>query len=94
MPLIRYSCPGNKGNTRGHEQHAGAEGGANLLSADFADIHNRGYGRHAVLSGMGDNAVVTNWVDPRTRVGSGCSSPLPPEPLILKLPSKLMKQPA
>ncbi len=39
-----------------------------LLSADFADIHNRGYGRHAVLNGTGDNAVVTNWIDPRTRL--------------------------
>jgi alpha-L-fucosidase len=39
-----------------------------LLSADFADIHNRGYGRHALLSGTGDRSVVTNWVDPRTRL--------------------------
>ncbi len=39
-----------------------------LLSADFADIHNRGYGRHAALSGTGDKSVVTNWVDPRTRL--------------------------
>ena len=39
-----------------------------LLTADFADIHNRGYGRHAVLRGTGDKAVITNWVDPRTRL--------------------------
>jgi hypothetical protein len=39
-----------------------------VLWAAFADIHNRGYGRHAVLSGTGDDAVITNWVDPRTRL--------------------------
>jgi alpha-L-fucosidase len=39
-----------------------------LLRADFADIHNRGYGRHAVLNGTGDGAVITNWIDPRTRL--------------------------
>jgi len=39
-----------------------------LLRADFADIHNRGYGRHDVLSGTGDKSVITNWVDPRTRL--------------------------
>ncbi|MCK4855417.1 MAG: hypothetical protein KAT31_14160, partial [Bacteroidales bacterium] len=39
-----------------------------LLTADFADIHNRGYGRHAILSGTGDKSVITNWVDSRTRL--------------------------
>jgi hypothetical protein len=39
-----------------------------LLTADFADIHNRGYGRHAILSGTGDKSVITNWIDPRTRL--------------------------
>jgi alpha-L-fucosidase len=39
-----------------------------LLTADFADIHNRGYGRHALLGGTGERAVVTNWIDPRSRL--------------------------
>jgi alpha-L-fucosidase len=39
-----------------------------LLSADFANIHNRGYGTHAILSGTGDKSVITNWIDPRTRL--------------------------
>lgn len=39
-----------------------------LLPANFADIHNPGYGSHAVLSGTGDEAVVKNWVDNRTRL--------------------------
>ena len=35
------------------------------LPADFADIHNPGYGTHIVLMGAGEDAVITNWVDPR-----------------------------
>jgi hypothetical protein len=44
------------------------EDGRILLTADFADIHNRGYGRHAILSGTGDKSVIANWIDPRTRL--------------------------
>jgi len=36
------------------------------LPADFADIHNPGYGTHAVVEGSGKNALITNWVDHRT----------------------------
>ena len=39
-----------------------------VLPADFADIHNPGYGTHAVLKGSGSNATITNWVDPRVRL--------------------------
>ena len=38
------------------------------LTADFADIHNPGYGTHAKLSGLGENSVITNWVDSRARL--------------------------
>ncbi len=39
-----------------------------LLPADFADIHNPGYGTHAVLEGTGEKSVIKNWVDSRVRV--------------------------
>jgi alpha-L-fucosidase len=44
------------------------EEGQIVLPADFADIHNRGYGTHAVLEGSGAEARITNWVDPRARL--------------------------
>ena len=36
-----------------------------LLPADFADIHNPGYGTHAKFEGSGEKSVITNWIDPR-----------------------------
>ncbi len=39
-----------------------------VLAADFADIHNPGYGTHAILKGAGKEARITNWVDPRVRL--------------------------
>ena len=39
-----------------------------ILSADFADIHNPGYGIHIILQGTGEEALITNWVDPRARL--------------------------
>ena len=39
-----------------------------VLPADFADIHNPGYGTHAVLSGTGESSVIRNWVDARVRL--------------------------
>jgi alpha-L-fucosidase len=39
-----------------------------LLPADFADIHNPGYGTHALLTGSGPEARITNWVDARARL--------------------------
>jgi alpha-L-fucosidase len=39
-----------------------------LLPADFADIHNPGYGNHAELSGSGTKSVINNWVDYRVRL--------------------------
>ncbi len=38
------------------------------LPANFADIHNPGYGTHAKLEGAGQDAVINNWVDPRVRL--------------------------
>jgi alpha-L-fucosidase len=38
------------------------------LPADFADIHNPGYGTHAQLTGSGEEARITNWVDARVRL--------------------------
>ena len=39
-----------------------------VLTADFADIHNPGYGSHASLSGIGEEAFIRNWIDARTRL--------------------------
>jgi alpha-L-fucosidase len=39
-----------------------------VLAADFADIHNPGYGTHAILKGSGEEAKITNWIDPRVRL--------------------------
>ncbi len=39
-----------------------------VLAADFADIHNPGYGTHAILKGSGEDALITNWVDSRVRL--------------------------
>jgi alpha-L-fucosidase len=39
-----------------------------VLPADFADIHNPGYGTHALLTGSGEEARITNWVDARVRL--------------------------
>jgi len=39
-----------------------------VLPADFADIHNPGYGTHAHLTGSGEEARITNWVDARVRL--------------------------
>ncbi|NQU54873.1 MAG: alpha-L-fucosidase [Bacteroidetes bacterium] len=42
--------------------------GSILLPADFADIHNPGYGTHAYLSGSGKKSIIQNWVDARVRL--------------------------
>jgi alpha-L-fucosidase len=39
-----------------------------MLPADFADIHNPGYGTHAILKGSGEEAWITNWVDYQVRL--------------------------
>ena len=39
-----------------------------FLPADFADIHNPGYGTHAILEGTNENSVIKNWVDSRVRL--------------------------
>jgi alpha-L-fucosidase len=44
------------------------EEGRIVLAADFADIHNPGYGTHAILKGSGEDALITNWVDSRVRL--------------------------
>ena len=38
------------------------------LPAVMSDIHNRGYGIHAVLSGLDENAYITNWKEERSRI--------------------------
>ena len=42
--------------------------GSVLLPADFADIHNPGYGAHAILEGSGKKSLIRNWVDSRVRL--------------------------
>ena len=42
--------------------------GTILLPADFADIHNPGYGTHAHLEGAGTESVIRNWVDYHARL--------------------------
>ena len=42
--------------------------GSILLPADFADLHNPGYGEHAELTGSGTKSVIQNWVDYRARL--------------------------
>ena len=44
------------------------QNGSILLPADFADIHNPGYGTHAILEGTGAESVIKNWTDARTRI--------------------------
>lgn len=44
------------------------QNGSILLPADFADIHNPGYGTHAILEGTGAESVIKNWADARTRI--------------------------
>jgi alpha-L-fucosidase len=39
-----------------------------LMPADFADIYNPGYGQHALIKESGTDAVITNWVDSRTKL--------------------------
>jgi len=39
-----------------------------VLPAEFADIHNPGYGTHAILKGSGEEARITNWVDSQVRL--------------------------
>ncbi len=42
--------------------------GSILLPADFADLHNPGYGKHAEISGSGTESVITNWVDENAKI--------------------------
>ncbi len=44
------------------------KGGSILLPADFANIHNPGYGTHAKLEGSGKKSVIRNWVDPNAKL--------------------------
>ena len=39
-----------------------------LLTADFADIYNPGYGTHAIVEGTGNKSVIKSWIDPRVRL--------------------------
>ncbi|MBN2091767.1 alpha-L-fucosidase [candidate division KSB1 bacterium] len=42
--------------------------GSITLPALMADIHNRGYGIHAKLSGKGDTAFISNWQEEKSRI--------------------------
>ena len=42
--------------------------GSILLPADFADIHNPGYGKHAAIVGSKSKSMITNWVDANARI--------------------------
>lgn len=51
--------------------------GSILLPADFANIHNPGYGTHAKMKGSGDKSVIYNWVDARANLDWMFNSTLP-----------------
>ncbi|MFH0759572.1 MAG: alpha-L-fucosidase [Bacteroidota bacterium] len=53
------------------------EDGLISLPADFADIHNPGYGTHMVLKGSGEEAAITNWVDDQAWVEWMFNTPSP-----------------
>lgn len=42
--------------------------GVVLLPSFLADIHNPGYGTHALLKSLDENSYITNWTDARTRI--------------------------
>lgn len=44
------------------------EAGNIHLPAMMADIHNRGYGIHAVLNGKRENAFISNWQEEKSRI--------------------------
>ena len=57
-----------KGNLEITSNKPELKDGKIFLPADFADIHNPGYGTHVVLEGSGESAVIKNWVDARVRL--------------------------
>lgn len=57
-----------KGGVEVISNKPGLKDGTVLLQADFADIHNPGYGSHAELKGRGKESVIQNWVDSRARL--------------------------
>ena len=57
-----------KGDIQVESNMPSLEEGQIRLRADFADIHNPGYGTHALLTGTGEEARITNWVDQRVRL--------------------------
>ena len=59
---------GTKGNLVVTSNMPSLKDGKIELPLDFADIHNPGYGTHIILKGSGEEALITNWVDPRARL--------------------------
>lgn len=57
-----------KGNLEITSNKPEPKDGKIFLPADFADIHNPGYGTHAVLEGTGESAVIKNLIDARVRL--------------------------
>jgi alpha-L-fucosidase len=57
-----------KGNLEVTSNMPSLKDGKIELPVDFADIHNPGYGTHIILKGSGEDALITNWVDPRARL--------------------------
>lgn len=42
--------------------------GSIVLPADYSDIHNPGYGEHALVKGSGVESFITNWVDENAKI--------------------------
>jgi len=66
-----------KGNFEVTSNKPALKDGSIMLPADFADIHNPGYGEHALLKGSGTESVIVNWVDNRTRLEWMFTTPEP-----------------
>jgi alpha-L-fucosidase len=67
-PINTVVVVNTKGNLEIISNKPGLKEGSILLPADFADIHNPGYGTHAKLEGSGKKSVINNWVDSRVRL--------------------------
>ncbi len=66
-----------KGNVEVTSNKPALNEGSIMLPADFVDIHNPGYGEHALLKGSGTESVIVNWVDNRTRLEWMFNTPEP-----------------
>jgi alpha-L-fucosidase len=67
-PINTVIVVNTKGKLKVSSNKPSLKEGSILLPADFADIHNPGYGTHAKLEGSGKKSVIQNWVDSRVRL--------------------------